>query len=431
LTLKEVRVERVRLHKRRKPNKMYFTDRSLAGLMPKRDKQYLVWDYGKKTNSAAPDPMHGLACLVSPSGVKSFRCVYYFPNSPDPHWLHLGRLGELTLAEARDRCGDARRKARNSVDPKGGAADHSDSFKAKVEDYIQHEQIGRRKNKSAAKTQALMLAACKDWLPRSVATISFREIDKLLLTIRDGDEAQGLKPRGPLANRLHSHLKDFFGWCKRNRAIERNEMEGMAKPLDEMESRDRPWFKKDAADAAIKSLWTVADQVGSNEGKYIKLMVILGKRKTALAAMRWDEITPDWFWDAPESNSNKRLHGVPLPQLAQRVLSPRQAQGKVFGDINLDRLQQQLRKLTPIEDFFWHGLRHLAETKTAELKDDNKRPLIPPHVRDMLFDHSSKRGAGAGYDHHDYVPEMSTAMEAWAAYIEGLVTPPGTVRLRG
>ena len=124
-------------------------------------------------------------------------------------------------------------------------------------------------------------------------------------------------------------------------------------------------------------------------GATLKLMILIGKRKTALANMLWEEIDKDWFWDPPPSEvRNKRLHGVPLPKLAQRVLHPRQDKGKVFGDINLDKLERKIKKDSGMEDFFWHGLRHLAETKTAELRDERDQPLIPPHVRDMLFDHS-------------------------------------------
>jgi hypothetical protein len=40
------------------------------------------------------------------------------------------------------------------------------------------------------------------------------------------------------------------------------------------------------------------------------------------------------------------------------------------------------------------------------------------------------RGAGAGYDHHDYKPEMAQPMEAWASHIEGLVSAKGVALLR-
>jgi hypothetical protein len=76
-----------------------------------------------------------------------------------------------------------------------------------------------------------------------------------------------------------------------------------------------------------------------------------------------------------------------------------------------------------VDGFFFHGVRHLAETKLAELK-------IPPHIRDCLFDHIPKRGSGQGYDHHEYRDEMLAALELWAAHIERLVQPKGVALLR-
>ena len=55
---------------------------------------------------------------------------------------------------------------------------------------------------------------------------------------------------------------------------------------------------------------------------------------------------------------------------------------------------------------------------------------MPPHVRDLLLDHASSRGSGKGYDHWDYRPEMTEAMEQWADYVERLVMPKGVKVLR-
>jgi integrase len=416
--------QRVRLTKppkqRKSPapaNRKHFTEGNVLKFAPKKGKQYLVWDKG--TGAA-----RGLAVLVSPTGTASYRVVYYFKGSAKPHWMHLGRVGEMKLEQARELTRVARKQASDGIDSKADDPSKAHSFQTAVEDYIADEQKGRHKNKSADVTQALMLRACDEWKPRSAATLRYQEIDHLLCSIRDGNEAKGIKKRPYLANRLYSHLKDFFGWCVRKRKIESNPMFGMEQPLAKVESRNRTWFRKQEGDKAIQALWSAADEIGGQEGKYVKIMLLTGKRKTALAQMRWEEIGPDWFWDAPPSDSNKKLHGVPFSKLAQRVLGTRQHEGKVFGELNLGRLQGKVRAASGIKDFFWHGIRHLAETKCAELKDGD-RSLILPHVRDLLFDHVFDRGAGKGYDHHDYKPEMRTAAEQWAAYVEKLVTPPG------
>ena len=114
---------------------------------------------------------------------------------------------------------------------------------------------------------------------------------------------------------------------------------------------------------------------------------------------------------------------------SQRILHPRQAQGFVFpgnGDRHIaviDKLQDKVIKHSGISDFFFHGVRHLAETKLAELQ-------IAPHIRDLLFDHAPTRGSGARYDHHTYRAEMLSALETWSAYVEQLVKPKGVALLR-
>jgi hypothetical protein len=320
---------------------------------------------------------------------------------------------------------------RKGEDPKADDAHRSGSFQSSVEAYVKQQQIGRKGNKSALATQGVILFNCRDWLTRPVATIRYQEIDRLLSMIRDGD-GEDLKPRPPTANRLYAHLKDFFAWCVRQRTIKESPMTGMELPKDNIEPRNRDWFKKTKADDAIKSLWTAADTIGGQQGQFIKLMLLTGKRISALKeVMRWEQIDHDWFWDAPLSTvKNKRLHGIPLPMLAQRLLSPRQSEGKVFTLGQTQRLQARIKKETGINDFIWHGIRHLVETKCAELKDPQGNPVILPHIRDLLFDHAWKRGSGKGYDHHGYVDEMRDAMEAWASHVERLVQPEGVALLR-
>jgi integrase len=365
--------------------RVFFPEENVLTWKPKGrapEGQWSFWDAG--TGAA-----RGLGILVSPkTGTRSYFCVYYFNGSPKPYSKWLGRVGELSLGKARDLTRKHRGDSREGIDPKADDIRKSDAFEAAIQDYITHEQIGRHQNKSAPETEKVILSNTKDWHHRPVATLRYQEAEKLLQTIRDGDEAKGLKPRRYLANRLYSHLKDFFAWCVRSKKIATSPMTDMDKPWEGEEPRQRDWFKKTAAEKAVAALWRAADEIGGNEGKYLKTMILTGKRKTDLASMRWEQIEGDWFWDPPPSKSkNKRLHGVPLPNLAQRVLHPRQSQGLVFGKImpsQLDRLQKKARETSGMGDFFWHGVRHLVETKLGELK-------VLPHIRDLLFDHTAMK----------------------------------------
>ena len=410
------RKKRVKIkgHKRanKRPNRKLFTNDNVLSL-PAKAKQYSVWDAGTGAT-------RGLSILVSPAGAKTYRSTFYFPGSSKPHTRKIGRVGQTSLKEARAICQRDREIALKGFDPKAGDPTKSDTFAAAVEEYIKREQIGRRGNLSIDQTRRVLKKDTVTWHTRPVATIRPEEIDALLERVRDGDEDKGLKPRPYLANSLHSHLRTFFTWCvKPNiRKIEVSPMIGITKPWNGERRRVRAWFSGAAGDDAIRALWAAAESLDKTEGDYLKLLVLTGKRKTALATMQWQEIDTNWFWNAPQSTKkNKRLHPIPLPTLAQRILHPRKATGAVFPGaddghvhVNGDRLQRKIIEASGLADYFHHGVRHLVESKLAEIG-------IAPHVRDLLLDHRPNRGSGAGYDHHQYRDEMRAALEAWAAHV--------------
>jgi integrase len=415
---------------RAKAQRKIFTDENVLTLPLKR-KQYMVWDGGHGRGSGPC--VRGLSVLVSPAGARSYRSTYYFPNSSKPHSRDLGRVGQIKLDEARERCRMDRENAKNGIDPKG---DHSksDAYAEVVEEYIRREQIGTRQNISHVEVKRMLLKHCPDWHMRSVGTITSPEIQKLLERVRDGDAEKGIKPTPYLANSLRGRLNNFFSWCAKPSIgkIKSSPMIGIDKPFYGEKRRERNWFRGTAADHAIKVLWAAADEIGGTDGAYLKILMLTGKRKSSLANMRWEEIDNSWFWNAPEAEQkkNKRLHSIPLPSLAQRILHPKQARGFVFpgndkGHIYVNGmwLWSKVIKASGMDDFLPHGLRHLAETKMGELK-------IAPHIRDMLFDHRSARGSGEGYDHHHYKDEMRAALEQWADHIEQLVSPEGVALLR-
>jgi integrase len=403
----------------RKRNLKQLTEASVLTLPVKR-RQHMAWD----TGTAAA---RGLGVLISPSGTRSYRVTYYFPGSAKGYSMHLGRVGEMSLADARTKARLAREKARQGIDPKGDDLSKSTDFKSAVEQYVKQELIGRRGNVTAPEIRRVLLRACAEWEHRPIATIRVQEIDQLVSAIRDGKD--GAPSRGPyIANKVYAALQNFFAWCAKPTVakLRSSPMVGMDKPFNKERPRSRV-FSNDE----LKLIWNAADALPHVEGRFVKMLLLTGKRKKALSQMRWEQIDDTWFWNPPPSDHrNKRLHPIPLPKLAQRILGPRQSKGYVFpGPVerthysDAGALQQKVRRRAKIADFYIHALRHTVETQMAALG-------ILPHIRDLLFDHRPVRGAGAGYDHYAYGREMREAMELWAAHIEQLVQPKGARVLR-
>jgi integrase len=396
----------------RKRNLKKFDEKNVLTLKAKR-RQYMAWDAG--THSA-----RGLGILVSPTGTKSYRCVFYYPGSSKPHSMLLGRVGEMTLAKARERTMEARAKAREGFDPKSDDVTKSADFKGAVEDYVRHKQIGRRENITALECQRILLKACAEWHHRPVATIRGKEIEALLCSIRDGDGEK--KPRKYQANKVYAVLRTFFAWCANPNIgkVKASPMIGIVKPWGKEQPRERSFN-----DSELVAIWRAANKLGGVEGRFLKALLLTGKRKGALSRMRWEHINATWFWEPPasESTKNKRLLPVPLSTLTQSVIGKRQSHGYVFpGPVEATHytddgvLHRRVRRESGIADFFPHALRHTAETKLAELR-------VLPHIRDLLLDHQPQRGSGARYDHHEYGQEMREAIEKWAGYVAKLVQP--------
>lgn len=91
---------------------------------------------------------------------------------------------------------------------------------------------------------------------------------------------------------LYSRMKPFFGWCAKAEIgkLKLSPMLGLDQPFAEAKRRERPWFKGATGNEAIKTLWAVADKLGGVRGQYLKVLLLTGKRKSALAEMRWEQI---------------------------------------------------------------------------------------------------------------------------------------------
>ena len=375
----------------------------------------------------------GFGVRVSAGGTKAFVLYYRVRGDAKKRRASLGAYDRErnSLANAREKARRIRDVARSGVDPfpkeEAAAAPEPvvvETYAAAVEEYVQRYQIGERGNSTAGETKRVLLREGAAWHGKPLAAIKAKDVAKLVEAMRDGDSANGVEPRPYLANRTFAYLKTFFGWCARPgiEKLDRSPVEGMKRPFNQEESRSRVF-----SDAELRALWRAADEIGGHRGAFLKVAMLTGKRKAALAAMRHDQIDDEGVWKPPQpakrERANKRAHAVPLPQAVRLIIeglpklegNPHVFVGRRKG-LSLDPgspLQKLVQAKSGVADFFWHACRHTAETRFAALK-------VPPHVRDMLLDHAPARGAGAGYDHHDYIDEMREALTKWADFVKGL-----------
>jgi integrase len=188
--------------------------------------------------------------------------------------------------------------------------------------------------------------------------------------------------------------------------------------------------------AEIAACWNAASQLSAVESAYVKLLMLLAPRKTALACMRrshLDNADNPTLWTTPHELTKsrklakKREYKTPLPPLAARILkgvlrsdsdvvfpglSPT-GQQRFFGA----RLIVRLVARGAPADFAFHTWRH---TLATFLEDKGHSEW----ERGLVLNHSGS-GVTAGYSHGHALDLKRDLLCKWADHVQGLVSPEG------
>ena len=195
----------------------------------------------------------------------------------------------------------------------------------------------------------------------------------------------------------------------------------------------------------LRWFWAATEQIGEPFGVLLKLLLLTGCRREEVAGMRWQELSEDGTtWTIPSARTkNWREHIVPLPPLARDLLGGVKriegafvftATGKAsvssfsrvktrLDGLMLKAAQEQARaagsdpNAVGIPPWRLHDLRRTCATGMAGIG-------IQPHVVEACLNHVSgaKAGVAGTYNVHSYSAEKTTALERWAAHVEGIVT---------
>jgi integrase len=405
----------------------------------------------------------GLYLCVHPTGARSWALRYRAPNVRGADRQRVAR--KLTLdaegvAQARAMASAAVLQIKKGIDPAIELRDEKAKQKAEIHalpdtiDAALIEFMTHYKGKKAAGLRASTLAQRAEyfglradgtggwtktgsgvlavWSARPLPSITRRDVRELVRHIN----AQG---HGVTSNRTLSALKTFFLWCMKEELLEASPAALVDPPAVEI-TRDRV-----LSDAELAAAWraAVADKY---IGSLVQLLILTGCRRDELREATWDEFDlVAGTFSLPDSRTkNGVAHLIPLPATAIKILEslPRiKGAGLVFTTngykpINgLDRAKRRLdaamlAELGALPEWTLHDLRRTFATGLQRLG-------FPIAVVESALNHKSGTvsGVAAIYARHDYLPEKTKALAAWADHIAGLVTgksaPANVVPLRG
>lgn len=408
-------------------NRKLFNDKWIDRLKPLKTRQTVFWDTSQK----------GLALLVSPGGTKTFRSQFCLHGKWQTR--SIGRFGEIVIEDgenpnvawARERVRRDRTQAKDGLDPREQQPTVvRKNFEAIVDQFI--ELYAKPRQRTWKHTEGVLKRNCAPWLRRQMGSITKRDAYDLL----EGFVADG---HGPKAGLTLAWLRTLWRWAYKRDLVASPIMDAVEIHYEKNE-RDRVY-----SDDEIKAIWKAAEQLSQVEAGYIKLLLLLAPRKTALARLSLadlDDPKSPSLWTTPHeltkskktAKNKKRVYLTPLPPLAQRILKPLLPK----DDAEVDWIFSGSHKGIPIwpgsplarklvkegapADFDYHTARHTIATWLENNGHDE-------FDRGLVLNHAGS-GVTAGYSHGYALERKRDLLEKWAAHVESLVRAKGTALLR-
>jgi integrase len=368
--------------------------------------------------------IRGLYLCVQPSGKMSWAVRYRYKGTPRK--LTLGSYPAIALKDARDLASKALVAVAGGADPATekqvakipSETSDRDLVENVVAKFIERYAKAKQKAATAYETQRVLeREIVKPWKGRRLGDIKKVDVIEVMDAIAD---------RGSpiLANRLLTTLKTMFGWAIERGLLDASPCTGIKPPADE-QARDRV-----LSDDEIAAVWKAAKGLGWPFGPAIKIMLLTGQRRGEVAGMRWAEIDFDSrTWTLPrERSKNAQVHTVPLSEQVIAIL-------KSLPRVDHDGFVFTANRKTPIAGFAvikkrmdaalpadmpgWviHDLRRTFASGCARLG-------IAVHVVEAALNHRSGtiKGVAAVYNRYSYDIEKRGAMDAWARYVDQLLT---------
>jgi len=369
----------------------------------------------------------GLWLKVTDAGSKSW--ILRYTHLGRERWTGLGPFPEVTLAEARDKAIDWRRKLREGLDPLKvkqeaaiavrAAAASTVTFDWCAEQYIDAHRAGWKNAKHAAQWTSTL----KGYASPIVGTMDVSLIDTdHILRI--------LKPiwqeKTETASRLRGRIEEILGWAtvhKYRTGDNPARWKGHLAVL--LPARSKVARTKHMAALPWKDMAPFMQSLRARAGIgaiAVQFTILTAARSGEVRDMTWGEVNFDErLWTIPgERMKAKRDHRVPLSSAAFAILQQMKAMALAGVDIVFPgtrsqalsdaTLTQVLRRMGH-EKITVHGFRSAFRDWAAEATS------YPREMAEMALSHAVGNKVEAAYRRGDMLEKRRDMMDDWAMFI--------------
>lgn len=402
--------------------KKLLTDRYVQSLKP-----------GPRTVLIYDALVPGLGVLVTDKGNLSYVLYVRYPGGRGATRSSMGKVGAMSLADAREKARRWLEKIRAGVDPREEekrAAEveterRGTTVEAVMEDYLRLHIRGKRR--AGAAEREIRKELLSRWAKLPITDVTRRDVLDMV------DEIKG---RGSpyQAHAMFGHARTFLGWCVDRGILDRSPCERMrpSRLIGPKKPRQRVLNELELA-----ALWRAAGRMSYPMGAFYRLVLLTGCRRTELSGARWREfdLKNKLLTIPPERFKSDAVHLVPLSDDAMSILGtlPRLVGGdfvfshaggrKAVANFSLAkseldrRMLQSLRALARLRGddpntvslppFVVHDLRRTMRTGLSALR-------VPEVVCELVIGHA-RQGLPGVYDRWGYLEERREALDLWAA----------------
>ena len=366
----------------------------------------------------------GLFLLIAATGSKYWRLKYFFAGKEK--LLALGVYPEVSLGDARERRGQARKILASGNDPGEMKKEVKRLAVLKSEnafEMIAREWFDQRKHEWADKSAKSFLKRLEmHILPRlgqrPIADITAPEILSMLRLVEG---------RGALdtAQRVMQMCGQIFMYAIATGRAERNPVPDLRGALKTPVTKHHSYLKAHELPVFLRKLKAYEGAVLTKLA--LRFLLLTFVRTTELRAAEWPEIDFDKAeWRIPaERMKMKETHIVPLSRQAVAVLRelqkhtgnrqyifPNQHNPLTFMSENT--MLYALYRMGYHSRTTGHGFRSTASTILNEHG-------FQPDVIERQLAHCERNKVRAAYNHAQYLPERRKMMQWWADYLDEIV----------
>jgi integrase len=397
-----------------------------------------------KVRSLRPDPegeyiqgdtqVPGFGVRVRPSGSAAYVVLKRLPGDTKPTRVTLGRVGDITLQEAREKARGAAAAVRQGIDVnlqkrkafEGLRAEREIGARVRSETGYSPGTFGElatrymeRECTRLARGAEIERLVRRELMPqlgnRRLAELRRRDLNEIANAIVESG-------RPAAAHKVREIGKRITSWADNEELIDRDPFEGGSNPV-RREERARVLSAPE-----IAALWQAWETMGAPMGAFMRFALVTGQRRTEIATMERSELDIEArLWSIPAQKAkNRRPHLIPLSGFAIEILDGVPAfDGRfVFSTrpgthiSGFSKAKARAAGLSAVADWRLHDLRRTAATRLAELG-------VAHPVVSKLLNHSPRgvMGVTSIYNRYEYLDERREAMDRWAQRIRDIISP--------